>query len=377
MKVLADTARADTKLVLIGINKAGECLIQLAPDLNNRIDTIKFEKNPEEKIEELITKGEDVLNITITCKKDIVGNSYGSFHIAQMLCKTLCIDQRITEQQRDRIEISAPIKNIIHIKMQELARIFTPTTRTFAAGNRNRRDGRALYLRLLVWLSEADDGALQMNEVSMVHPQYKYSINQIADKGYITRLIDNNANIKDVLYYDASSRILAIEDPKYMFYLKNTDWNQFAKEMGFKLENIKTLYDFALSFAGEKRVYAESLYNHLTENEYSVFYDKNQTPDILGKDLDKYFEPIYEAGATYVIVLMDAYYPKKVWTVFESKHYKDRFGENSVIPIIFNDFILSPTDPLYNKGCLTIDRGKDMEEQINEIVRILIEKMNS
>ena len=162
-----------------------------------------------------------------------------------------------------------------------------------------------------------------------------------------------------------------------IFYLKNTDWNQFAKEMGFKLENIKTLYDFALSFAGEKRVYAESLYNHLTENEYSVFYDKNQTPDILGKDLDKYFEPIYEAGATYVIVLMDAYYPKKVWTVFESKHYKDRFGENSVIPIIFNDFILSPTDPLYNKGCLTIDRGKDMEEQINEIVRILIEKMNS
>ena len=377
LKVLADTARADTKLVLIGINKAGECLIQLAPDLNNRIDTIKFEKNPEEKIEELITKGEDVLNITITCKKDIVGNSYGSFHIAQMLCKTLCIDQRITEQQRDRIEISAPIKNIIHIKMQELARIFTPTTRTFAAGNRNRRDGRALYLRLLIWLSEADDGALQMNEVSMVHPQYKYSINQIADKGYITRLIDNNANIKDVLYYDASSRILAIEDPKYMFYLKNTDWNQFAKEMGFKLENIKTLYDFALSFAGEKRVYAESLYNHLTENEYSVFYDKNQTPDILGKDLDKYFEPIYEAGATYVIVLMDAYYPKKVWTVFESKHYKDRFGENSVIPIIFNDFILSPTDPLYNKGCLTVDRGKDMEEQINEIVRILIEKMNS
>lgn len=176
MKVLADTARADTKLVLIGINKAGECLIQLAPDLNNRIDTIKFEKNPEEKIEELITKGEDVLNITITCKKEIVGNSYGSFHIAQMLCKTLCIDQRITEQQRDRIEISAPIKNIIHIKMQELARVFTPTTRTFAAGNRNRRDGRALYLRLLIWLSEADDGALQMNEVSMVHPQLNISI---------------------------------------------------------------------------------------------------------------------------------------------------------------------------------------------------------
>ena len=44
--------------------------------------------------------------------------------------------------------------------MQKLTRVFTPTTRTFAAGNRNRRDGRVLYLRLLIWLSEADDGGL-------------------------------------------------------------------------------------------------------------------------------------------------------------------------------------------------------------------------
>lgn len=50
LKVLADEMREDIKLILIGINRAGECLIQLAPDLNNRIDTIKFEKIQNTKL---------------------------------------------------------------------------------------------------------------------------------------------------------------------------------------------------------------------------------------------------------------------------------------------------------------------------------------
>ena len=68
LKVLADESCEDTKLVLIGINKAGESLVQLAPDLNNRIDTIRFEANGTDKLVELITKGESALNIVIKNK---------------------------------------------------------------------------------------------------------------------------------------------------------------------------------------------------------------------------------------------------------------------------------------------------------------------
>lgn len=377
LKVLADEMREDIKLILIGINRAGECLIQLAPDLNNRIDTIKFEKNPEYKIAELICKGEDVLNVSINCKDEIIKKSYGSFHIAQMLCKTICIAQNVIEQQSQKITITVPIEQVIDIKMQELARVFAPTTKTFAAGNRNRRDGRAPYLKLLIWLAECDTGALQMHEIYMKYPHYKVSISQIADKGYISQLISKNEIIAKVLYYEPTSKILAIEDPKFVFYLKNIDWRVFAQDMGFKQEECTTKYDFALSFAGEKRKYAEMLYQRLTDNEYSVFYDKDMTADILGKDLDKYFAPIYEAEATYVIAMIDSYYPKKVWTVFESDKYKARFGQDSVIPILFDDFTPSPMDTLYNKGYETIDITKDnVEEQINQIVDHLIQKMN-
>lgn len=80
MKTLADEESALTKLVIVGINKAGDSLVKFARDLNNRIDTIRFESNPEEKIIELIESGEKALNITINTKGDIVREAQGSFH---------------------------------------------------------------------------------------------------------------------------------------------------------------------------------------------------------------------------------------------------------------------------------------------------------
>lgn len=56
MKVLADEENENSKLVVVGINKAGDSLVKFASDLNNRIETIKFENNPSDKIMELINK---------------------------------------------------------------------------------------------------------------------------------------------------------------------------------------------------------------------------------------------------------------------------------------------------------------------------------
>ncbi|MBP3425897.1 MAG: TIR domain-containing protein [Rikenellaceae bacterium] len=376
LKVLADECCEDTKLVLIGINKAGECLVQLAPDLNNRIDTIRFEANPTEKLVELISKGEIALNIKIANKEQLAKNSFGSFHIVQMLCKTLCIMNGITETQDANTVITTLPDEAILNKMQELDRVFNSTIKEFAVGNRNRRGGLAPYLRLLEWLAESANGALQMDDVYMLHPKYKASISQIADKGYITRLIHNNEKIAKVLFYDVASKILAIEDPKFLFYIKNTNWMKFKKEMGFKISE-QVQYDFAMSFAGEKRKYVELLVNKLVANEVSVFYDRNAAADILGKDLDAYFKPIYAADAKYVVAMIDSNYPKKVWTVFESQQYKDRCGENSVIPILFEDFTPSPMDTLYNKGYERIDTTNEIEPQIEHIANLLLEKLDN
>src|SRR5664280_1219513 len=54
MKTLADNAAEDSKLVVVGINKAGERLVSFGRDLANRIEVIPFESNPDHKVRELM-----------------------------------------------------------------------------------------------------------------------------------------------------------------------------------------------------------------------------------------------------------------------------------------------------------------------------------
>jgi len=65
MKTLADRSSTDVKLIVVGINKAGESLIQFAHDLVNRLDVVPFESNPDHRVRELLSKGERALNITL------------------------------------------------------------------------------------------------------------------------------------------------------------------------------------------------------------------------------------------------------------------------------------------------------------------------
>lgn len=59
----------------------------------------------------------------------------------------------------------------------------------------------------------------------------KLSISQVIEKGYLKKLIDENDSLQDVVHYDDQSNILTIEDPKFLFYIRNIPWNQFAKEI--------------------------------------------------------------------------------------------------------------------------------------------------
>src|SRR5258708_6033785 len=68
MKVLADSGSEASKLILIGINKAGQQLVKFAHDLGLRVDVFKMEANPVELIEGIVTKGEEALRVGIPDK---------------------------------------------------------------------------------------------------------------------------------------------------------------------------------------------------------------------------------------------------------------------------------------------------------------------
>ena len=213
IKILSDTENDRSKLIIVGINKAGQSLLSFSTDLLGRIATITFESNPESKIIELINKGEDALNITISKKDDIVKEAHGSFQLTQQLCHRAYVESEILNSVEVRKRVDTTIETIREKVLSDLGRVFFEKSKTFATGPRFRRESRAPYLYLLYWLSESKEWSLNVKGVIRHHPEHRSSVNQIVDKGYLAGHISSNPSLQDVLHYDSQTTELSVEDP--------------------------------------------------------------------------------------------------------------------------------------------------------------------
>ncbi len=374
LKVLADEERTDTKLVLVGINRVGDSLVRFAPDLNNRIDTIKFEANPDERIHELVTKGERALNIALQIGPEIVKGSSGSFYLAQMLCHQTCLAADILDAQIEVKEICISYQSVSYRVMGGLARLFMTDAIKFAAGPRLRREGRAPYLHILKWLAESNEWAISLDREVARHAEQRGSASQVVEKGYLTDFLGKNPELS-VLHYEPSTTILTVEDPQFVFFLRNLGWNKFAEQVGFLNIQFSNRYDFALSFAGPDRAYARRLFELLTEVELEVFYDHNEQSRILAENVEDYLGPVYASEAAYVVVMLGPEYPKRIWTAFESEQFKSRFGQNAVVPIWFTTAPPGIFDESTRVGGVTFDPTQEQEKQLAAIAELLRKKI--
>ena len=367
LKVLADEERRDAKLVVVGINKAGDSLVAFAPDLNNRIDTIRFEANPDERVLELIQKGEAALDAELGITSSIVEASSGSFYIAQMLSHETCLTAGVTEKLDEKRKLEVSFEVVVSRVMENLSRRFMETAIQFASGPKLRREGRAPYLHILRWLADANEWSITLDREIAVHPQQRGSVGQVMEKGYLGKFLDSKPDFATVLNYVPTTHILTVEDPQFVFFLRNLAWNKFAERVGYLNIRFESSYDFALSFAGADRAVARSLFELLAENELEVFYDENEQSRILAENIEDYLGPIYRSEASYVICLLGPEYPKRIWTKFESEQFKARFGEGSVIPIWFTSAPPGIFDESTRVGGLTFNPSDGIDEQMAAI----------
>lgn len=375
MKTLADEEREGCKLVIIGINKAGDSLVSFASDLNNRIDTIRLETNPDERVLELVGKGESALNVCLNTREELVRDSHGSFHIAQMMCRETCLSAGVLERSNEQRQLSVSLEIVRERLLNELGRTFFEPARKFATGPRLRREGRAPYLHVLNWLAQSEDWSIQLDAALAQHPEHRGSVGQIIDKGYLKDHLEQNSELFDVIHFDGSTRMLSIEDPKFLYFLRNLIWNKFARQVGYISTDFKGRYDFALSFAGADRELAQLLTEKLTDAEAAVFYDKNEQHRILANNVEDYLAPIYRSEADFVVALLGPEYPKRIWTKFESENFKNRFGDKSVIPIWFSDAPPGMFDETTRVGGITFDRSADIATQAGTIADLLLMKL--
>lgn len=374
MKTLADEGAAHSKIIVLGIPNAGQSLISFGKDLANRIEIIQFEANPEHKIDELITKGERALNVSLNIREEIVSAAQGSFYIAQMLAYHTCIRSNVLKTAVDSVTTSESYESIKTYVMATLARSFHDTSIAFARGTKLRREGRAPYLHLLYWLSQSKSWSINVDREADRHPAQRSSVSQVVSKGFLADLIRTSGDIQRVLHFEPSSNTLVVQDPQFVYYIRNLSWPQFAEEVGFISMEFPSRYDFALSFAGSDRKIAEALFHALEEHELEVFYDRNEQHRILAENVEEYLAPIYASDAQLVVCVLGPDYPKRIWTKFESAQFKQRFKSGEVIPIVLSTAPLGVFDTAAQVGHIKWDVAGDFDAQVEATVELLISK---
>jgi hypothetical protein len=376
LKRLADMESPRSKLIIVGINRAGDSLIEHAPDLANRIDTIRFEVEPDEKVRELVTEGEAALSITIEAKERIVEAARGSFYLAQLLCHDLCTAAGITESPAEHRSLSTPYSAVKQRVMERQERRFGGPIMSFVRGTHFRPSGRANYLHILSWLKDAETWSISLPEEMIQHPSEKASVAQVVEKGYLENLTSID-EIARIIHFDPTTKILSVEDPQLVFYLRNLDWADFVRRTGFTRVDVAEEYDFALSFAGEDRPFAERLKFHLDDLENATFYDMAEQHRILAEDLEEFLGPIYRSGASYVIAILGPEYGQRRWTRFESDQFKERFGEHKVIPVWRRDALPTAFDVTANVGGAVYDVDGDLDVQAAETAALCSRKLEA
>lgn len=378
MKYLADREDPRSKLILIGINKAGHQLVTFAHDLGLRIDVFRLEANPVELLEKVIGKGEDALNIRIHNKYSLAEKAQGSFQLVQLLCHKLCVLDDVIETQTDLRDIHTSVNVVTEDVINDLSRQFKDVAITFARGSRLRKEGRAPYLHILRWLSESEEWSLDLSDAMIAHPEMKGSIGQIIDKGWLEALLNDDEKkdkLQPYFHYESSTSVISVEDPKLIFYLKNIIWRVFSRQVGYKADYFTSKYDFALSFAGNDRTLAEEIYRALDNREVSVFYDYNEQHRIISNNVEDYLAPIYRSEAKYILVLQSPSYPTRIWTKFESDNFRERFGKNEVIPIRFKSVTPGYFTEDAKYGGIPFDPDQPIETQVAVIVDMLCARL--
>ncbi|WP_157756879.1 TIR domain-containing protein [Plantactinospora sp. KBS50] len=370
LKVTADMEHTRRKLVVIGINDAGRALIKSAPDLSNRIDIIRFEVEPASKIEELVSAGETALNVQLDARDLIIEKARGSFYLAQLLCWDACVQAEVTEKAQNRQSISTSYAAIQRRVVERQKERFGPAVRSFARGTKFRPSGRAPYLHILKWLSESESWSISIQDEMRKHPNEKASVGVVLEQGYLAKLTEKS-DIAEILHFDPDSKVLAVENPLLIFYLRNISWPQFVRDVGFTKIDYKENYDFALSFAGEDRAYAENLRNRLEDNGHSVFYDFAEQHRFLGQDIETYMGPIYASDSRCVVAVLGEMYGKKRWTLFESSQFENRIEPGEVVPIWSTKVPPTSFDTTRQRGGLEFDPEGDLIQQAAAHAEIL------
>lgn len=322
------------KLVIIGINNVGSDLIQMVPDVAKRMGIHRIAPGNRQAISEIVELGSKSLNVQIEDHETIFDESQGDYWLTQQICKTICVSAEISETQDSTKTIGWDVKVVKAQVVANLTHNYDPPVKEFCRGQRFRRTNDPYY-KLLKAVSEQVSSNVDLNELANTQLEIKGSINNVKD-GRLSLLLERKEDCARLFYYDASTKNFAIEDPALFYYLKNLDWDALRKRCGFTDGLPDYEFDLAISFAGENRDLAQFMTEQFTELDISVFYDRHYEDNYLGELWDDRFQSVFGKRSRLVVALLDKRHREKIWPTFERDCFRERVGNDEVIPIFLD-----------------------------------------
>lgn len=323
------------KLVIIGINKVGSELIHLVHDIAKRCGIHRIKPASFEITSELIQKGEKKLQIVFFDHKKVFIESKGDYWLTQLVCQSICIMSGITESVSEQRSLDFNEGELRQRVIERLEHSYEETVKEFCRGKRFRSTNDP-YLRLLKCISQQESSIVDLTELANSNEDARGSINNIKEVR-LGVLIESKPICERYFYYNAETKLFAIEDPALFYYLKHLNWDDLRKLCGFRQGAKNYEWDFAVSFAGENRDLARMIADQLELMDCSVFFDEYYEANYLGKAWHKKFGEIFGNDCRFIVCLLDRCYLEKIWPTFERECFLPRVSDGAVIPIYLDN----------------------------------------
>ncbi|QHG17654.1 TIR domain-containing protein [Nostoc sp. ATCC 53789] len=223
-----------SKIIVIGINRVRHMLMEGFPELAGRVGIISMNKQPDEKVQAMIEKGERAANIKFHNRAQIVEASDGSFFTAQHLCLYLATKAGVTGTQKEYKIIEYGPTDVMSQVLDQFAFKYRNELDILASVDASSPlKGAGL---VLLWLLRREGvGFIYMNEARHQYPELGQSFDRLVN-GELQTCFDNNVRLAKLLFYDERSGMLVLEDPQLVFYLRNIIWREFARKTGHEIE---------------------------------------------------------------------------------------------------------------------------------------------